>query len=53
MAIEIKCSVANCRFWKDMHCVAKEIEVNCNDGEMEAATSEGTCCDTFRPRQNR
>jgi hypothetical protein len=50
MAVEIKCSVANCEFWQEMYCVARDIEVNCNDGGTEADQSESTCCDTFRPR---
>ncbi len=52
MAVEIKCSVSNCNFWKDMYCAAEEIEVNCDDGGMEASTSDSTCCDTFRPRRD-
>lgn len=51
-AIKVKCSVSNCHYWKDMYCVAEDIEVNCQDGGMEAESSENTCCDTFEPMEN-
>ncbi len=46
---EIKCTVSNCTYYKDLKCHADMIEVNTEDGGMESITSEQTCCETFRP----
>ncbi len=46
---DIKCTVSNCVYYKDLKCHADIIEVNTMDGGMESNTSEDTCCETFRP----
>ncbi len=46
---EIKCTVSNCHYYKDLKCHAEMIEVNTEDGGMECNTSESTICETFRP----
>jgi len=51
MSPEIKCSVSNCSYWDNMHCAANAIEVNADDSEMQATSSEATCCETFYPKE--
>lgn len=47
--IDVKCTVANCEFFKSLRCFALSIEVNCDDGSSMASDREETCCDTFIP----
>ena len=44
----VKCGVDTCSYWKNHFCSANEIEVNNMAGK--AKTSDGTCCETFIPR---
>lgn len=46
---EIKCTVANCAYYRNLQCHADMIEINTQDGGMESNDSQGTCCHTFRP----
>ncbi|HPF21450.1 MAG TPA: DUF1540 domain-containing protein [Syntrophomonas sp.] len=47
---KIKCSVANCAYNENYQCNAKGIEVNAL-GDGLANSSDGTCCETFVPRE--
>ncbi|MCT4564574.1 MAG: DUF1540 domain-containing protein [Maledivibacter sp.] len=44
--MEVKCSVTNCKYNKQNHCYAKNLEVNAM-GDGYAKTSDGTACTTF------
>lgn len=43
----IKCSVSNCKYYKDNMCTAAQIEVNVDNGGTQAATETQTMCHTF------
>lgn len=49
MEISVKCSVANCKYYSNLECTARAIEINCDDSSMLASNSMETCCDTFKP----
>lgn len=44
----VRCGVDTCNYWKNHFCSANEIAVNNMSGK--AKTSEGTCCETFIPK---
>jgi hypothetical protein len=50
MARDVMCTVENCRFWDDMHCSAKAIEVNVDGGGHNAGYTAQTNCHTFVAR---
>lgn len=45
--MQVKCSVANCYYNKNLMCYANSLEVNAM-GDGKAQTSDGTCCATFK-----
>lgn len=49
----VKCSVANCKYYSNLECTAEAIEINCDDSSMLASDSMETCCDTFKPVEDR
>lgn len=53
MKAYVKCSVANCKYYSNLECTAEAIEVNCDDSSMLANNSMETCCDTFKPMEDR
>lgn len=53
MEVSVKCSVANCKYYSNLECTAEAIEVNCDDSSMLASDSMETCCDTFKPVEDR
>ena len=53
MEVSVKCSVANCKYYSNLECTAEAIEVNCDDSQMLASDSMETCCDTFKPVEDR
>jgi len=48
----LKCSVTDCHYQKDMRCTAEKIEV-ATSGDGVARSSEGTMCRTFKPKNNK
>lgn len=48
---KIKCSVSNCKFFDNLLCQAKAIEVNCDDDSFHTNQKEDTHCETFRAKQ--
>lgn len=51
MALEnVKCSVANCRYWQNNLCHASSIEVNVDGGGRQAKNSVETQCHTFEQK---
>ncbi len=48
---KIKCSVENCAYNENYKCNASGIEVNAM-GDGLAGSSDGTCCETFVPKEN-
>ncbi|HHV71293.1 MAG TPA: DUF1540 domain-containing protein [Clostridia bacterium] len=48
----IKCSVEECAYWNDMVCTANAIEVR-SSGDRQVKTSDGTCCETFVPNNQK
>lgn len=51
--VQVKCSVANCKYYSNLECTAEAIEVNCDNSSMLASDSPETCCDTFTPVEDR
>ena len=47
--MSVKCSVENCIYNKDRACHARALEVNAM-GDGMAQTSDGTCCTTFKQK---
>jgi Domain of Unknown Function (DUF1540). len=47
--MSVKCSVENCAYNQDRICHAKALEVN-TMGDGMAQTSDGTCCTTFKQK---
>jgi hypothetical protein len=48
MLAGVKCTVSNCKYWKNgEHCDASAIEVNVDGGGKAANQSEQTNCKTF------
>ena len=45
----IKCGVEECSFQQNMICKANAIEVR-SSGDRQVHNSDGTACETFRPR---
>lgn len=43
----VKCTVSNCKYWKDKYCHAPAIEVNVDGGGKQAPDSLHTQCHTF------
>ncbi|MBP3284847.1 MAG: DUF1540 domain-containing protein [Candidatus Gastranaerophilaceae bacterium] len=46
--LTVHCSVDTCGYWNNHFCSAKELLVNNMTGK--AKTSDGTCCETFIPK---
>lgn len=46
--LKVMCKVANCDYNESDLCHASELRVNV-DGDGIANSSEGTCCETFKP----
>ncbi|MGI6225845.1 MAG: DUF1540 domain-containing protein [Peptococcales bacterium] len=46
----VKCTVSNCRYWKNENCNASAIEVNVDGGGMRASNSANTQCHTFEEK---
>lgn len=47
--MSVKCSVENCSYNKNRACYANALEVNAM-GDGTAQTSDGTCCTTFKQK---
>ncbi|MFZ7103695.1 MAG: DUF1540 domain-containing protein [Peptococcaceae bacterium] len=48
MALQnVRCTVSNCKYWKNENCHATAIEVNVDGGGRAAQNSELTQCHTF------
>lgn len=45
----IKCGVEECHFQNNMECHAESIDVM-SSGDLHVETSDGTCCQTFKPQ---
>lgn len=52
MANNIKCKVEECVYNKHGLCSAENIEVMSSSQNMCVSSSEGTCCQTFKPKNN-
>jgi len=46
----VKCTVANCRYWQNEYCNASAIEVNVDGGGKQAKDSKHTQCHTFEQK---
>jgi len=46
----VKCTVANCRYWQNENCQATGIEVNVDEGGKQAKDSMHTQCHTFEQK---
>lgn len=47
--MSVKCGVENCQYNKSQSCHANNLEVNAM-GDGMAQTSDGTCCSTFKQK---
>lgn len=46
----VRCTVSNCRYWKDQNCHATGIEVNVDGGGKQASNPANTQCHTFEEK---
>jgi len=46
----VKCTVANCRYWQNQVCHATAIEVNVDGGGKQAKDAINTQCHTFEQK---
>lgn len=49
---DIKCAVEECSYWDNSICTASAIEVR-SSGDRKVKTSDGTCCETFTPNNQK
>lgn len=52
MSRVMKCMCEECHYNQKHECQADGIEVK-SSGNMRVETTEGTCCNTFRPKGSR
>jgi hypothetical protein len=52
MSRVMRCMCEECHYNEKHECHAEGIEVK-SSGDMKVETTDGTCCNTFRPRTGR